>query len=104
MGQSRSTFDLGPPSPYQRMVMIAAIVFTVLAATIFVVILLVGGADAPEIGRVFSPVGVAATVLGLIASIAALVDPRTRTLGITTSLVLVPCVLLAALSLVILFS
>ena len=104
MGQSRSTFDLGPPSAYQRMVMIAAIVFTVLAATIFVVILVAGGKEAPEIGRVLSPVGIAATVLGLIASIAALVDPRTRTLGVTTTLALAPCAVLATLSAVALFS
>ena len=100
----RSTVELGPPTAYQRSIMIAAVTFTAMAATLFVVILIVGGADAPEIGRVFSPVAIAATALGLIASIAALVDQRTRTLGITTGIVLVPCVLLAGLSAVALYS
>ena len=84
--------------------MSAAVVFTVLAATIFVVILVLGGANSPEVSRVFSPVAIASTALGLIASIASIVDQRTRTLGVTTTIVLVPCSLLAALSVIALLS
>jgi hypothetical protein len=104
MALSRGNLDVGPPSPYQRTVMIVAVTFTVLAATIYVVVLLLGGATASEVGRVFLPVAIAATGIALVASIAAIVDERSRTVGITTAIVLVPCAFLAALSLVALFS
>jgi hypothetical protein len=99
MGQSRGNSELGPPSAYQRTVMIAAVTFTVLAAIIYVLVLLLGGGSS-DIGRIFLPVAIAATGIGLVASIAAIVDERARTIGITTAIVLLPCAFLAALSFV----
>jgi hypothetical protein len=97
MGQSQGNPEFGPPSAYQRTVMIAAATFTVLAASIYVVVLLLGGTSS-DIGRIFLPVAITATGLGLVASVASIVDQRARTIGITTAIVLLPCAFLAALS------
>src|SRR5690554_6429179 len=104
MAQSRSNAESDLPSRYERIVVTAAVVFTVLAVTLFVIILIFGGLGATQMSRLFSPIAIGATVLGLVGSIAAITYDRTRFLGITTTLVLVPCALLSALGLVALFS
>lgn len=100
MARFGSKPHLVPLTWLQRGVIVAAILLAVIAATIFVVVLVVGSGGGAEVGRIFSPIAIAATALGLVASLAAVVDARTRTVGITTMLVLVPCAFLAALSLV----
>jgi ABC-type transport system involved in cytochrome c biogenesis permease component len=89
-----------PPRP----VALAAMVLSVLAITIFVVILLMGMGGATEIGRIFGPLGIAATGLGLIAAIWATLDRETRAAGVVSLVILVPCVFLALISAVALIS
>lgn len=87
-----------------RLVALAAMVLSVLAITTFAVVLLMGMGGATEIGRIFGPIGIAATVLGLIAAIWAALDRETRAAGVLSLAILVPCVLLAFVSAVALLS
>jgi hypothetical protein len=87
-----------------RLVALAAMVLSVLAITIFVVILLMGIGGATDIGRVFGPVGIGATLLGLIAAVWATLDRETRAAGVVSLAILVPCVFLAFVSAVALLS
>ncbi|MFC0678641.1 hypothetical protein ACFFGH_12395 [Lysobacter korlensis] len=92
------------PSRLFRMVALAAMVLSVLAITIFVVILFMGMGGSTEVGRVFGPFGIAATVLGLIAGVWATLHRGTRAAGVVSLAILVPCVFLAFVSLVALLS
>ncbi len=93
-----------PPGRPVRLVALAAMVLSVLAITIFVVILLMGMGGSTEVGRVFGPFGIAATVLGLVAAVWATLDRETRAAGVVSLAILVPCVFLAFVSLVALLS
>ncbi|WP_213815800.1 hypothetical protein [Glaciihabitans sp. dw_435] len=83
-----------------RVVSLAAITFAIFAGTLFIVIIVLGSGGSRSVAEVFGPVAIGATVLGLITAIWALFGARTRTLGIITLLVLVPCVVLSLLRLV----
>ncbi len=92
------------PSRLVRMVALAAMVLSVLAITVFAVILLLGVGGSTEIGRVFGPVGIAATALGLVAAVWATLSRETRAAGVVSLAILVPCVFLAFVSVVALLS
>ena len=79
-------------------------VLSVLAITIFLVILVMGMDGSTDIGRIFGPFGVAATVLGLIAAVWATLDRETRAAGVVSLAILVPCVFLEFVSVVALVS
>ena len=96
--------DPQPQTGLTRAVSLAAVMFAVLAPVLYVSIFSLVAVGVDAAGRLFSPFAVGATVLGLVASIWAIVLPRTRVLGIVTLLVMVPCAFLAALSIVSLFS
>jgi hypothetical protein len=85
-------------------VSLAALLLAVLAATIFIVIIVLGSAGDTSLGAVFGPIGIAATALGLVAGITAVFTPRTRVLGVLALALLAPCVLLSLLNIVALTS
>jgi hypothetical protein len=87
-----------------RIVALTAMVLSVLAITIFVVILLMGIGGTTQLGLVFGPFGIAATVLGLIAAAWAAAHRETRGAGVVSLAILVPCVFLAFVSTVALLS
>jgi carbon starvation protein CstA len=87
-----------------RPVALAAMVLSVLAITIFLVVLVMGMDGSTDIGRIFGPFGIAATVLGLIAAVWATLDRETRAAGVVSLAILVPCVFLAFVSVVALLS
>jgi hypothetical protein len=87
-----------------RPVALAAMVLSVLAITIFLCVLLMGMSGSTEVGRVFGPFGIGATVLGLIAAVWATLDRATRAAGVVSLAILVPCVFLAFVSAVALLS
>jgi hypothetical protein len=93
-----------PPGRPIRLVALAAMVLSVLAITIFVVILFMGMDGSSEVGRVFGPFGIAATVLGLVAAIWATLDRETRAAGVVSLAILMPCAFLAFVSTVALLS
>lgn len=99
-----STSEREPLTRTERAIAIMAITLAALAATIFVVVLILGSGGATEVGRYFSPIAIAATVVGLVFAIWAVAVRRLRPVGITTLAIFVPCVLLSALSAVALVS
>lgn len=90
--------DPDPATPVSRTVAFAAALFAIVAPVVFLVILGLGSIGVTDAGRTFAPFAITATVLGTIASIWAIVIPRTRGIGITTMVVMVPCLVLAALN------
>ena len=88
------------PGARGRPVALAAMVLSVLAITIFAVILLMGMGGATQLGRIFGPFGIAATALGLIAAVWATLDRTTRQAGVVSLAILVSCLFLAAISLI----
>lgn len=92
--------DPDPPTPVSRTVAFGAVFFAIVAPLVFLVILGLGSIGVVEAGRTFAPFAITATVLGLVASVWAIAMPRTRATGITTMVVMVPCVFLAAINLV----
>ena len=94
------------PAAYRRnrIVALAAMVLSVLAITIFLVILLMGIGGGTQLGPIFGPFGIAATVLGLIAAVWAATQRDTRAAGVVSLAILVPCVFLAFVSTVALLS
>lgn len=89
-----------PLRGWPRVVSLAAILFAVLAGTIFIVVIVLGSGGDTRLGSVFGPVGIAATVIGLITAIAALVNRQSRVLGVLAIILLLPSVVLSALTLV----
>lgn len=77
-----------------------AITSVTIAATVFVVVLVIGSGGAAQVARVFTPIAVAATVLSLVFGILAVANARLRAIGVTTLIVTVPCILLSLLSLI----
>lgn len=96
--------DPQPQTQLTRMVSLVAIMFAVLAPVIFVLTFFLVSIGLTQAGRAFSPFGIVATAIGLVASIWAVTLPRTRVVGITTLLVILPCTFLAALGVVSLLS
>jgi hypothetical protein len=92
------------PGRLVRIMALAAMVLSILAITIFVMILLLGTGGSTEVGRVFGPFGIAATVLGLVAAVWATLHRGTRAAGVVSLAILVPCVFLAFVSTVALIS
>jgi hypothetical protein len=95
-----SEIERPPLSGLARLVSLAAIMFTVVAGTIFVMIIVLGSGGETALADVFGPIAIGATVLGLASAIVATVQARTRTLGILCLLVLLPCVVLSLLTLI----
>ena len=96
--------DPAPQTRLTRTVSLAAVMFAVLAPVLYIVIFGLISVGVDSAGRVYSPFAITATLLGLVSSIWAITIPRARIVGITTLLVLVPCVFLAVLSVVAIFS
>jgi hypothetical protein len=99
-----SEVDRPPLTGLARVVSLAAIMFTVVAGTIFVMIIVLGSVGDTNLADVFGPIAIGATVLGMVAAIAAIARVRTRVLGILCLVVLLPCVVLSLLTLVALSS
>ena len=72
----------------------------ILAPVLYALIFFLASIGFATAGRVLSPLALAATVVGVLSSVVATMHPRTRTLGITFALVMVPCVFLAVISLI----
>jgi hypothetical protein len=85
---------------WPRVVSLAAIVLAIFAGTIFIVIIVLGSGGDTSVSTVFGPIAIAATALGLVAGVAAVVPRRSRVLGVLALLILAPCVLLSLLNLV----
>ncbi|PRY69922.1 hypothetical protein B0I08_10144 [Glaciihabitans tibetensis] len=92
--------DPPPLTGLARVVSLAAIMFTVVAGTIFVMVIVLGSGGDTTLAAVFGPVAIGATILGLASAVSATVRARTRVLGILCLLVLLPCVVLSLLTLV----
>ena len=71
----------------------------VLAPVLYTLIFFLVSIGFSTAGRVLSPLALTATAVGLASSIAATVQARTRTLGVTILLVMVPCGFLGIISL-----
>lgn len=91
--------DPPPQTGFSRTISLLALMSGILAPVLFVLIFFLVSIGFATAGRVLSPLALAATVLGLTSSIAAALHPRTRSLGITILLVMVPCVFLGIISL-----
>ena len=89
-----------PLTGFARVVSLAAITLAVFAGTIFIVVIVLGSGGVQSVARVFGPLGIGATVLGLVAAVFAITQQRTRVLGITALLVLLPSVVLSLLTIV----
>ncbi|MEY2847518.1 MAG: hypothetical protein RI885_183 [Actinomycetota bacterium] len=97
--------DPVPQSQTSRLVSLSAVMFSVLAPLLFVLIfVLVTTIGYATAGRTLAPLAIGATALGLVSSVAALCIPRSRVVGVTTLLVILPCVVLAGLAVVSLVS
>lgn len=94
--------DTEPPplSGRARAISLSAIILAIFAGTVFIVVLVLGSGGSESVPQVFGPVAIVATALGLVAAIIATSARRTRTLGITALLVLLPSVVLSLLTLV----
>lgn len=95
-----SVKDPSPQTGVTRAVSLASVMLAVLAPVLFVLIFFLASIGYTMAGPTLSPFAIAATIVGLVASIWAVVLPRTRVVGITTLLVMVPCAFLAAISVV----
>jgi hypothetical protein len=89
---------------WPRVVALTALILAILAGTIFIVIIVLGSAGDTSVSAVFGPIAIAATALGLVAGIAAVITARSRVLGILALAILAPCVLLSLLNVVALSS
>jgi hypothetical protein len=89
-----------PLKGFARAISLTAITLAVLAGTIFIVVIVLGSGGVQSVAQVFGPIGIAATVLGVAASIFAITQQRTRVLGITALLVLLPSCVLSLLTIV----
>ncbi|MCU1508072.1 MAG: hypothetical protein JWQ12_337 [Glaciihabitans sp.] len=76
------------------------LVLAIFAGTIFLIIVVLGAGGSQHLAPVFGPVAIGATALGLVAAIVAVAQPRSRTLGITTLIILLPCTVLSFLTVV----
>jgi len=81
-----------------------ALVAAVLAATVFTVVITFDIGDDPLLAPWFAPLGVAATIAGLVAASLAVRDRAARPVAVVAFVILVPCILLAALAVVAIFS
>ena len=95
-----SETDPPPLSGTARFLSLGAITMTVLAGTIFIMVIVFGSVGETRLPDVFGPIAIGATVLGLAAAIAAVVRARTRVIGVLCLAVLLPCVVLSLLTLV----
>ena len=95
---------LRPLERGEQFIALGAIMAASIAATVFVVVLVLGADGATEVGRVFSPIAVVATVVALVFGVLALMRTRIRAVGATTLIVVVPCLFLSLLSIVALTS
>ena len=93
-------FEPVPLRGFARLAAQGGLLLAVFAGTIFLVIVILGAGGSQHLAPVFGPVAVVATALGLIAGVIAIVNPRSRGLGITTVVILLPCTLLSFLTIV----
>ncbi len=100
----RKDAELRPLTRAEQVVALAAIISATLAATVFVVVLVLGSGGATEVSRVFSPIAIVATSLAIVFSIWAVSTSRLRTVGVTTLIVAAPCLLLSFISILALTS
>ncbi|MBC7517389.1 MAG: hypothetical protein H7248_00640 [Microbacteriaceae bacterium] len=92
--------DPPPQTGLSRAISLVALMSGILAPILFVLIFFLASIGFATAGRVLSPLALTATLFGVISAIAATAHPRTRTLGITIALVMVPCAFLGAISLI----
>ena len=90
--------DPVPQTRTSRQISLGAIMFSVLAPMLYVIIFFLVSIGYTTAGRTLAPFAITATVAGLICSIWAVFLPRSRVVGITTGLVMLPCVVLAAVA------
>jgi hypothetical protein len=95
-----SETDPLPLTGLARVTSLAAIMFTVVAGTVFVMVIVLGSGGDTTLAAVFGPIAIGATVVGLAAAVSATVRARTRVIGILCLAVLLPCVVLSLLTLV----
>ena len=96
--------DPTPQTRTSRQISLAAVMFAVLAPVLYVLIFFLVFIGYDTAGRTLSPFAITATAAGLVSSIWAVCLPRSRVVGITTLLVMVPCTVLAALAVISLLS
>lgn len=95
---------LRPLERGEQIIALGAITAASIAATVFVVVLVLGADGATTVGRVFSPIAVAATLAAVVFGVLAVIRQRIRSVGVTTLIVAVPCLFLSLLSVVALTS
>ena len=91
---------LRPLERGEQVIALGAIMAASIAATVFIVVLVLGADGATEVGRVFSPIAVAATLVALVFGVLAVIRSRIRAVGVATVIVVVPCLFLSLLSIV----
>lgn len=96
--------DFDPVPTTARIAAQWSLTLSVFAGTLFVVVLVLGVGGASDVVTIFAPAAVVVTVLATIGAVIALRHPRTRSVGITAAFILVPCVVLSALTIFALFS
>lgn len=89
---------------FARAISVSAITLAVFAGTLFIVVIVLGSGGSTSVAQLFGPIAIGATAIGIAAAVVATVQRRTRTVGITALLVLVPCVVLSLLTIVALTS
>lgn len=95
---------LRPLERGEQIIALGAIMAASIAATVFIVVLVLGADGATEVGRVFSPIAVGATLVALVFGVLGVMRARIRAVGVTTLIVVVPCLFLSLLSIVALIS
>ncbi|MFP7759890.1 hypothetical protein [Marisediminicola sp. LYQ134] len=91
--------DPSPQTALTRTVSLAAVTFAILAPLFFVIIFFLASIGYSTAGATLSPFAILSTGLGTIAAVWAVCLARTRVVGITTLLVMVPCLFLASIAL-----
>jgi hypothetical protein len=93
-------FEPVPLKGFPRIAAQGGLVLAIFAGTIFIIIVVLGAGGSEHLAPVFGPVAIGATGLGLVGAVIAIVNRRSRTLGITTLVILLPCLLLSLLTVV----
>lgn len=92
--------DPAPQTGTSRQISLGAVMFAVLAPTLYVIIFFLVSIGYATAGRTLAPFAITATVAGAVCSAWAVFLPRSRVVGITTGLVILPCVALAAVAVI----
>ncbi len=92
--------DPVPQTRTSRQISLGAIMFSVLAPMLYVIIFFLVSIGYTTAGRTLAPFAITASVAGLVCSTWAVFLPRSRVVGITTGLVIVPCLVLAVVAVI----